>query len=685
MPPQSKVRSAITGGWGMYLPSTGVAASDVAAGTNTQCITAIGRNVEAFSTPKYRADIDGLRAVAILSVVGYHAFRSWMPGGFVGVDVFFVISGYLISTIIFENLESQKFSFTAFYARRIRRIFPALLVILAAVNILAWLFLVPSEYWQLAKHTAASAGFVANYTFFLEEIGYFNTQPLTKPLLHLWSLGVEEQFYIVWPLLVWCAWKMRLKFLYVAAAIGVLSFALNVRDCLSGNDAAAFDLIQDRAWQLSLGSTLAALPFVGQKFSFARYSRIEQIRPNLFSAAGIALIALSALLFSDEGPYPGWAGLVPTLGACLTIAAGQRAFLNRTVLSNKIMVWFGLISYPLYLWHWPLLSFAAITGVNSPRTVRISMIIISIALAWLTYHFVEQPTRYRKSRHVTASLFLAMACLGMFSYTMYIERPRWFELSYISEKQGEVGLPALVDYYDKHFFRCSTGLSELDESAYRCIQSRKDRPIKVVIIGDSHAFHLLAGIAEAMPEVNVAFMGRFEFVKESRMPIVETRAFEEIYNYVLNRSNITSVIISAFWQNRLGEIPEGKSLDDAFRPTVMALLEAGKRVYFGTDVPWFSITPEQCKYVRWLGPKPSCKEDRKFFSAGYETWLPLLIAISQNHGVKLLDFAKVFCDKESCHMQKDGVLLYADSHQLNSAGSRLLGKIIVAEHPELAD
>jgi peptidoglycan/LPS O-acetylase OafA/YrhL len=668
------------------LPSTSVAASDVAAGTNTQYITAVGRKVETLSTPKYRADIDGLRAVAVLSVVGYHAFRSRVPGGFVGVDVFFVISGYLISTIIFENLENQKFSFTAFYARRIRRIFPALLVILAAVNVLAWLFLVPREYWQLAKHAAASAGFVANYAFFHEEIGYFNAQPLTKPVLHLWSLGVEEQFYIIWPLLVWCAWKLRLNFLYVAGAVGILSFALNVRDCLSGNDAAAFDLIQDRAWQLSLGSILAALPFAGEKFSLARYSRIEQIRANLFSVAGIALIVWSALRFSDEGPYPGWAGLVPTLGACLTIMAGQHALLNRTVLSNRIMVWFGLISYPLYLWHWPLLSFAAITGVNSPRSVRILIILISIALAWLTYRYVEQPTRYGKRRHVTASLFLAMACLGLFSYTMYIEQPHWFGFSYNSEKQGEVGLPALLDYYDKHFFPCSTGLSELDETTYHCMQSRKDRPIKVVIIGDSHAFHLLAGIAEAMPKANVAFMGRFEFMEESRMPVIETRAFKEIYKYVLNQSSITSVIISALWQNRLYEIPEGKSLDDALRPTVMALLAAGKRVYFGSDVPWFSITPEQCKYVRWLGPEPSCQEDRKFFSGRYETWLPSLIAISQKiNGVKLLDFAKVFCDKEFCHMEKDGVLLYADSDHLNSAGSRLLGKIIVAEHPELAD
>jgi peptidoglycan/LPS O-acetylase OafA/YrhL len=565
----------------MYLASSSAGASDVAVEPDAQYLSAIGRKVEALSTPKYRADIDGLRAIAVLSVVALHAFPSWVTGGFVGVDIFFVISGYLISTIIFENLEEKKFSFSAFYGRRIRRIFPALLIVLVAVNVLGWLFLVPDEFWRLAKHVAASAGFVANYVFFSEEIRYFDAPPLTKPLVHLWSLGIEEQFYIVWPLLVWLAWKRRLKFLHVAGAIAVLSFGVNVGDCLSGNDNAAYDLIQDRAWELALGSILAALPFAGVKFSFACHGRIEQMRPHLLSIAGMALIVWSVFgfSFSAEPHYPGWAALIPTLGACLTIAAGQRAVLNRLVLSNKIMVWFGLISYPLYLWHWPLLSFAAITDVNSPRSVRISIVIISIALAWLTYRFVEQPIRYRKNRHVTAILLLAMTCLGIFAYVMYTVRPHWSGLSYDSEKQGDVGLQSILDYYDKHFYRCATGFPELDQSRFHCVQSRTDRPIKLVIIGDSHAYHLLAGLAEAMPEANVAFLGRFEFMNESRIPILENRNYQDIYKYVLNQSSITSVIISAFWGDRIGEVTEGKSLSDVLTPTAAALIAGGKQVY----------------------------------------------------------------------------------------------------------
>jgi peptidoglycan/LPS O-acetylase OafA/YrhL len=210
---------------------------------------------EQLTHPKYRADIDGLRALAVLSVVSFHAFPNMLKGGFIGVDIFFVISGFLISTIIFENLERDSFSFVEFYSRRIKRIFPALLLVLIACYTFGWFVLLADEYKQLGKHIAGGAGFVSNFLFW-KESGYFDNAADTKPLLHLWSLGIEEQFYIVWPLLLWFAWKQRLNLLTITLTVLIISFALNINKVHS-NVVAVFYSPQTRFWELLTGSVLA--------------------------------------------------------------------------------------------------------------------------------------------------------------------------------------------------------------------------------------------------------------------------------------------------------------------------------------------------------------------------------------------------------------------------------------------
>ncbi len=205
--------------------------------------------------PRYRADIDGLRAIAVLAVIGFHAFPDRFPGGFIGVDIFFVISGFLISTIIFESLERGRFSFSEFYGRRIRRIFPALVLVLAATYAFGWFHLLAMEYKQLGRHIAGGAGFLSNFVLW-DEAGYFDTAAETKPLLHLWSLGIEEQFYVCWPLLLWLAWKMKWGFLRITLALGVISFALNI-DAAYSNVVAAFYAPQTRFWELMAGALLA--------------------------------------------------------------------------------------------------------------------------------------------------------------------------------------------------------------------------------------------------------------------------------------------------------------------------------------------------------------------------------------------------------------------------------------------
>lgn len=309
--------------------------------------------------PKYRPDIDGLRAIAILSVVGFHAFPFWVKGGFIGVDIFFVISGYLISTIIFGSLERNSFSFVDFYSRRIRRIFPALLLVLIACFAFGWFVLLANEYKQLGKHIAGGAGFVSNFLFW-HESGYFDNAAETKPLLHLWSLGVEEQFYIIWPLLLWLTWK-KLNLLSITVAVALISFTLNIVNVNGGHAEAAFYSPQTRFWELMAGSILAYLTLhkmqVLEKFKLRLYSRIGDHNPafapetrniifsNMQSMFGVVLIAIGVLVITKERHFPGWWALLPTLGALLIISAGAQAWFNRVILSSRVLVWFGLISF----------------------------------------------------------------------------------------------------------------------------------------------------------------------------------------------------------------------------------------------------------------------------------------------------------------------------------------------------
>ncbi|MFO1468211.1 MAG: acyltransferase [Steroidobacteraceae bacterium] len=335
------------------------------------------------SHPKYRPDIDGLRAIAVLSVVGFHSFPNWIRGGFIGVDIFFVISGYLISTIIFENLERGTFSFAEFYARRVRRIFPALWVVLAACFAFGWFVLLPDEYQQLGKHVAAGAGFVSNLVLW-NESGYFDNAADTKPLLHLWSLGIEEQYYIVWPLLAWAAWKRKVGFLSMTVVVLMASFILNIRE-VHEDTVAAFYSPMTRFWELLTGSLLAWFALHRRE----DLGKLNSRQRNLLSLSGVGVLGLGLVLITKESAFPGWWALLPVLGVVLVILAGPQAWLNRSVLGNPIAVWFGLISYPLYLWHWPLLVYPKITtGELTTPTQRAMLISIAILLAWATYYFI---------------------------------------------------------------------------------------------------------------------------------------------------------------------------------------------------------------------------------------------------------------------------------------------------------
>lgn len=379
----------------------------------------------------YRSEIDGLRAIAVVSVVMFHAFPTWLQGGFIGVDIFFVISGFLITTHIFESLDNNTFRFTDFFSRRVKRIFPALILVMVVSLAFGWFTLLPDEYAQLSKHIASGAGFVTNIV--LEgESGYFDNAADTKPMLHLWSLAVEEQFYIVWPLVLWFAFKRRYNLLVITAVVAVLSFYLNLHFVESKPTKVFFWPIS-RFWELLMGSMLAWGCLYKKNALAALMKKIgvsDSVLANTLASLGLLLLVYGVFNLHKGLPFPSTWALVPVVGAVCMIAAGSKAWLNRVLLKNPIAIWFGLISYPLYLWHWPVLSFLRILEGESESVYRpVAAVLVSIVLAWLTYRLVEKPIRFGKfdeKRKVAAllSLLLLVGGVGLGIYLSDGVKPR---------------------------------------------------------------------------------------------------------------------------------------------------------------------------------------------------------------------------------------------------------------------
>lgn len=365
---------------------------------------------------QYRADIDGLRALAVSAVILYHGVPFAVPGGFIGVDVFFVISGFLISANIFRRLDTGRFTFRGFYGRRIRRIFPALCVVLTCCLAYGFIVLLPGELALLGKHLAAGAAFVSNLLLW-REAGYFDHRAIAKPLLHLWSLGIEEQFYIVWPLAMWLLYRRRRRSPFALLVVGAISFAFSLVS-VGHSRTADFYSPLTRLWELDAGAILAfvALDPAGTTLRQLRGRIIGRLcLADLLSVGGFALILGSALLINRSMAFPGGLALLPVAGCLMLLAAGPAALVNRSVLANRSAVFIGVISYPLYLWHWPFFSFAYI--IDHGRALKaflvLGLIATSVLLAWLTYRFVECPLRFGDNRRRnTAVLVVLMTAAG---------------------------------------------------------------------------------------------------------------------------------------------------------------------------------------------------------------------------------------------------------------------------------
>ncbi len=612
--------------------------------------------------PKYRSDIDGLRAIAVLSVVCYHAFPKILFSGFIGVDIFFVISGYLISSIIFSNLENNSFSFVIFYARRIKRIFPALLIVLVSTFIFGWLTLYPEEYEQLCKHIAGGAGFVANFVLW-NESGYFDNAEIKKPLLHLWSLAIEEQFYIIWPLLLAFIWKKKWSFVVATATIAVISFTFNIF-LISNYPVADFYCPISRFWELMVGGLLAYInlhrPQLNSKFV------------NAQSSVGVFLLFIGLIIINDEQKFPGWYGLLPVFGTFFMISAGPKAWFNKIILSNKIFVWFGLISYPLYLWHWPLLSFAHILTESYPsRVLRTIAVVISIFLAWLTFELIEKPIRFGNQNKFTAIiLIILMWIMGCLGYNFY--RTKELPFFHNTVNAGDVGNDPFFNYLHEKFYLCTPSYLRNRTILYkdipRCFQSQNNDDHRIAIIGDSHAENIFPGLAEALPGINIVYYLR------TTSPYLNNKEYNDIFKYIINSPSIELVIISVDWNGHKNDGNLAIELDK----TIKALMAANKRICI-VDSPDFSFDSTICKHNSpFRQHQHQCAEDINLINNGdWAYYSDLVSTIKNNPSVHFLNLVKYFCSKHECSMAKNGVLFFRDTNHLNIDGSEYVAKRII--------
>src|SRR4051794_22392012 len=497
------------------------------------------------ATDKYRPDIDGLRAFAVLSVVLYHAFPKVVTGGFVGVDIFFMISGFLISKILLIEMTEHRFSFTTFYGRRIRRIFPALAVCLAAVLALGFVSLMPSELAQLGKHAFFGAAFLSNIVLWSES-GYFDNAASLKPLLHLWSLGIEEQFYIFWPALLWLAFRMKAKVGRLLAVLFLASFALNIALSIT-NIADDFYLPVSRFWELLAGAGLAWRP-----------PTLTPIVRSWTSFVGLAALLTSASLFTPGMSFPGWPALLPVAGAAAVIVAGPEATVNRIVFSNRAVVFVGLMSYPLYIWHWPLISYAYVIRLGKAPTplMATALVAVSFLLAWATYRFVEFPVRfghrYRRTQIVVACVAALGACgLAVWTKSGFPER--------FPPLPG-IDIRKIGDAKRDADFKPTKGMEVLnDDWTLLAHLGFGDR--KVALSGDSMLFHYGPRVQQLANEGQLA--ANTYFVTGPRCPpvpgVIQRDKFARCANLtsilvdLVQREKVQSVVLGAAWRGYSAE------------------------------------------------------------------------------------------------------------------------------------
>jgi peptidoglycan/LPS O-acetylase OafA/YrhL len=631
------------------------------------------------SSTKYIAAIDGLRAIAVLAVILFHAFPTAIPGGFIGVDIFFVISGYLITNIIVTQAGSGIFSFKHFYARRIRRIFPALIIVLVSVYALGWFVMLADEFKQLGKHIAAGAGFVANWAYWLES-GYFDELHELKPLLNLWSLGVEEQFYIFWPCIVLLLMKLKMRLRGTLLFLVGISFLLNIL-FIKDHQSATFFLPFSRFWELGLGGILAVEKDAATKF---------KLNPTATFITGALAILTPMFLLSSQSLFPGWVALAPVLGTALILISMQAGSIGSTLLSNRVLVNLGLISYPLYLWHWPVFSFARLMkGESLAFLESMTLLIFSGILASSTYFLLEKRVRHQgtKTVFILCILLIAIGFQGWNTYKREGLEYRLRKTIEIPENQKR----DFVKWENKGMLpigSCDPGF--IYPEAHVCAQSNPERNADIVIMGDSHAFSAYWGIAKSYADSHVVRLlgqgGCAPFLNAGSFgayPSCDKNINSQLA-WLSKNPNIKTVFI-VHRNSTLISDTERSAYKAAIKQTFDLLLTSNKKVIYVYSVPELNFEPRLCVGNLPLGrknPVDSCSYPLARELARQSSFrASILEVLGQYPSVETFDPANILCKEGVCHAVIDDRVMYTDTNHLSESGSYMQGIEIKKQFP----
>ncbi len=638
------------------------------------------------SKTAYRKDIDGLRAVAVLSVIVFHYFPKILKGGFVGVDIFFVISGFLISSIIFKALDKKEFSFADFYSHRIKRILPALIVVLSACIIIGWFILLPDEYELLGKHIVSSVLFATNLELY-QENGYFDAASNSKPLLHLWSLGVEEQYYLLWPVIIILIHRFRIKLL---PSILFLSFLSLLLACVE-NETFAFFMPQTRFWELSIGSLLAYIEIYKRESFDNLLQKIIKINSvknlqNIKSFIGLLMVflAIRHKHFNIEGL------LLATVGGFLLISSGKDAFINQKILGNKVLVYIGLISYPLYLWHWPLLVMMQLSKQNFSYLDNSLILLLSFLLAVLTYKFIECKIRYRKEKIVPPLLLLIFISIGFAGFLIYKKDGL---INRFSKELSPI-FYLKSNAQEMRYEKCFLNDKGQDSSSFQeeCFEGNyKNKPL-IFLWGDSHAAHLYPGLL-SLQQANHGF-GLAQFNVGSCPPILGNE-FAYLGNKFCKKNNdyIFQKIISlkpnlVLLSFSLAAISQSDL--DGLEDTIKLLKqEEIKEIILIGTMPLYDIYrgKEKGSFKKLL-LQISEKENiipyrNKTGISDLKQEEEALRAIAERSGARYISMLDLLCNKEGCLLRVDDnsipQLLTYDGGHLTTAGSEFVIKKISSE------
>ncbi len=646
------------------------------ANRNSDCIVVHNTHSTSVSLAEnYRPDIDGLRAVAVLSVVFYHYGATWLPGGFTGVDVFFVISGYIITFHSLSRIELGNFTIGDFYRRRIRRITPPLILMVSFCIVFGWLYVTPLEYSDLAKSSAAAVIGIGNI-YFYRNTGYFDPAAETQPLLHTWSLGVEEQFYFIWPLLLWLGLPLlggRSTFRKALLAAVVCAFIYAVWET-NNSPKAAFYLPHPRAWELGLGALIAFMNRAGSR-----------LVSEAMSAIGLCLVGFSIFSLSSTEPFPGVNAAYACVGTALLVWPKQHPTACCRLLSASPLILIGQISYGIYLWHWPLIVFYRYSTLDqSPDGLAVfALLLMCLTISYLSYRYIERPiirSRGAAARYLIASsVMVVLACLMIYRWEGVPARLSAEVLSYAA---------GASDYSQRRPFchRTDEFNPPLDQS---CRYGDQMGTPASAMWGDSHGVELAEAIGEILAAQGGSVIG---LTYSSCPPALDFKAplqngcesfTAKALEFLANSSTINTVYIASYYEFYLAT-PTGPDFLAGLTKAVSALAATNKDIVIiasNPEIPGVSI-PQAAARLAMLGQVDRLTvtlEEHMAYSATARHHIERLADKYDN--VRIFDPASVLCRDGQCAFVVDSNPLLFDDNHISRTGAKIIADAICGENP----